>query len=201
MIVRELRFEEIKIRDNLIVYGIIDKLPPSWKEFKKTMHHKQKKTSFEMFIMKIHMDEETKGQDVLLQWEEGNTRRFVEHFSSIASSLTKLSQNKDKFIWSYESAKSFQTSKDQLTSAPILTLPNSLDEFVIYYDTSQIGIDYVLMQHGKLITYASTLLKMHEQNYLNHDLKLAVVMFALKIWWHYLYGIHVDIFTDHKSLK
>src|SRR5688572_18990393 len=57
------------------------------------------------------------------------------------------------------------------------------------------------MQNGKVIAYASRQLKVHEKNYLTHDLELAVVVYALKIWRHYLYGVHVDIFTDHKNLQ
>ncbi|KAL0561236.1 hypothetical protein IC582_001658 [Cucumis melo] len=59
----------------------------------------------------------------------------------------------------------------------------------------------VLMQQGKVVAYASRQLKSHEQNYPTHDLELAAVVFALKIWMHYLYGEKIQIFTDHKSLK
>ena len=58
----------------------------------------------------------------------------------------------------------------------------------------------MLMQHGKVIAYASRKLKVHERNYPTHDLELASVVFALKIWRHYLYGVHVDVYTDHKSI-
>ncbi|WMV37365.1 hypothetical protein MTR67_030750 [Solanum verrucosum] len=61
--------------------------------------------------------------------------------------------------------------------------------------------DYVLMQHGRFIAYASRKLKVHEKNYPNHDLELAAVVFSLKIWRHYLYGVHVDVFYDHNSLQ
>ena len=72
---------------------------------------------------------------------------------------------------------------------------------MIYCDASRIGLGCVLMQHGKVIAYASRQLKNHEKNYPIHDLVLTAVVFALKIWRHYLYGVHVDIFTDHKSLQ
>ena len=57
------------------------------------------------------------------------------------------------------------------------------------------------MQKGKVIAYASKQLKIYEKNYLTHDLELAAVVFALKLWRHYLYGVHIDVFTDHKSLQ
>ena len=57
------------------------------------------------------------------------------------------------------------------------------------------------MQRGKVIAYASRQLKEHEKNYPTHDLELAAVIFALKLWRHYLYGTKCTLFTDHKSLK
>ena len=71
----------------------------------------------------------------------------------------------------------------------------------MYYDASRMDLGYVLIQHGKVIAYASRKLRPHEKNYPTHDLELAAVIFALKIWRHYLYGVHVDIYTDHKSLQ
>nr|GFA76486.1 putative reverse transcriptase domain-containing protein [Tanacetum cinerariifolium] len=73
--------------------------------------------------------------------------------------------------------------------------------YQIYSDASKKGLGCVLMQHGKVIAYASRQLKPYEENYPTHDLELAAVIFALKIWRHYLYGETCDIFTDHKSLK
>ncbi|KAL4039223.1 hypothetical protein IC575_002872 [Cucumis melo] len=58
-----------------------------------------------------------------------------------------------------------------------------------------------VVSKGKVVAYASRQLKSHEQNYPTHDLELAAVVFALKIWRHYLYGEKIQIFTDHKSLK
>nr|GFB98964.1 reverse transcriptase [Tanacetum cinerariifolium] len=90
---------------------------------------------------------------------------------------------------------------ERLVSAPILTLPSGSGGFQIYSDASKKGLGCVLMQHGKVIAYASRQLKPYEVNYPTHDLELAAVVFALKIWRHYLYGESCDIFTNHKSLK
>ena len=86
-------------------------------------------------------------------------------------------------------------------TAPILTLPDGTGGFSVYCDASGRGLGCVLMQHGKVIAYASRQLCDHERNYPTHDLELAAVVFALKLWRHYLYGDRVEIFTDHKSLK
>ncbi|GKC91338.1 putative reverse transcriptase domain-containing protein [Tanacetum coccineum] len=74
-------------------------------------------------------------------------------------------------------------------------------DFVVYCDASGIGLGCVLMQRGKVIAYASRQLKIHEKNYTTHDLELGAVVFALKIWRHYLHGTKSDIYTDHKSLQ
>jgi hypothetical protein len=71
----------------------------------------------------------------------------------------------------------------------------------VYCDASHLGIGCILMQEGKVIAYASRKLQKHEKNYPTHDLKLAVVVHALKIWRHYMIGNKCNIFTDHKSLK
>ena len=85
--------------------------------------------------------------------------------------------------------------------APMLALSTPRVEYVVFSDASQQGLGCVLMQNGRIIVYASRQLKKHEANYPTHDLKLAAVVFALKIWRHYLYGETCRIFTDHKSLK
>ncbi|KAL0533445.1 hypothetical protein IC582_030285 [Cucumis melo] len=89
----------------------------------------------------------------------------------------------------------------KLVTAPVLTVPDGSGSFVIYSDASKKGLGCVLMQQGKVVAYASRQLKSHEQNYPTHDLELAAVVFALKIWRHYLYGEKIQILTDHKSLK
>ncbi|KAA0058528.1 DNA/RNA polymerases superfamily protein [Cucumis melo var. makuwa] len=96
---------------------------------------------------------------------------------------------------------SFQQLKQKLVTAPVLTVSDGSGSFVIYSDASKTGLGCVLMQQGKVVAYASRQLKSHEQNYPTHDLELAAVVFALKIWRHYLYGEKIQIFTDHKSLK
>ncbi|GJW36756.1 putative reverse transcriptase domain-containing protein [Tanacetum coccineum] len=110
----------------------------------------------------------------------GYYRRFIEGFSKIAKPMTKLTQ------------------KD---SAPILALPEGSEDFIAYCDASKKGLGAVLMQREKVISYASRQLKIHEKNYTTHDLELGAVVFALKIWRHYLYGTKCTVFTDHKSLQ
>ncbi|GJZ53449.1 putative reverse transcriptase domain-containing protein [Tanacetum coccineum] len=91
--------------------------------------------------------------------------------------------------------------KQKLCEAPILALPEGKDNFVVYCDASLQGLGAVLMQREKVIAYASRELKPHEENYTTHDLELGAVIFALKIWRHYLYGTKCIVFTDHKSLQ
>ncbi|KAL0536214.1 hypothetical protein IC582_025155 [Cucumis melo] len=131
----------------------------------------------------------------------GYYRRFVENFSRIATPLTQLTRKGTPFVWSKACEDSFQNLKQKLVTAPVLTVPDGSGSFVIYSDASKKGLGCVLMQQGKVVAYASRQLKSHEQNYPTHDLELAAVVFALKIWRHYLYGEKIQIFTDHKSLK
>ncbi|GJW00194.1 putative reverse transcriptase domain-containing protein [Tanacetum coccineum] len=88
-----------------------------------------------------------------------------------------------------------------ILSAPILALPEGSEDFIAYCDASKKGLGAVLMQREKVISYASRQLKIHEKNYTTHDLELGAVVFALKIWRHYLYGTKCTVFTDHKSLQ
>ena len=91
--------------------------------------------------------------------------------------------------------------KCRLTSAPILIIPSSGEPLVIFSTASKVGLGAVLMQDGKVVAYGSRQLKDHEKNYPTHDLEMAAVVFALKIWRHYLYGVRCEIYTDHKILK
>ena len=131
----------------------------------------------------------------------GYYRRFVRGFSVIASPLTKLLRKGIKFEWTAKCQNSFEQLKGMLVEAPVLTQPTPGKEYTLYSDASCIGLGCVLMQDGKVVAYASRQLKPHEQSYPTHDLELAAVVFALKIWRHYLYGEKCRIYTDHKSLK
>src|SRR5262249_59328362 len=108
----------------------------------------------------------------------GYYRRFIQGFSSLAAPLTHLTWKNVKFVWSQECDQSFQELKARLTSAPVLSLPDGSGGFVIYADASRLGLGCVLMQHGKVIAYASRQLKDHELNYPTHDLELAAVVYA-----------------------
>ena len=114
-------------------------------------------------------------------------RKFVEGFSKIATPLTKLTRKEEKFIWSEACQNSFDELKQRLTTAPVLTLPSGSEGFTVYCDASRQGLGCVLMQHDRVIAYASRQFKKHEVNYPTHDLELAAVVFALRIWRHYLY--------------
>ena len=107
----------------------------------------------------------------------------------------------EKFVWNKEREKSFEELKQCLVSAPILTLPSGSGGFQIYSDASKKGLGCVLMQHGKVIAYASRQLKPYEVNYPTHDLELAAVMLALKLLRHYLIGRRFELGTYHQSLK
>ncbi|GJR53977.1 putative reverse transcriptase domain-containing protein [Tanacetum coccineum] len=110
-------------------------------------------------------------------------------------------QTHSNYIWGEEQESAFQLLKQKLCEAPILALPEGNDNFVVYCDASLQGLGAVLMQREKVIAYASRQLKPHEENYTTHDLELGAVIFALKIWRHYLYGTKCTVFTDHKSLQ
>ncbi|KAF5779194.1 putative nucleotidyltransferase, Ribonuclease H [Helianthus annuus] len=131
----------------------------------------------------------------------GYYRRFIENFSKIAQPLTALTQKDKKYDWGVKQEEAFQLLKSKLCDAPILSLPEGTEDFVVYCDASRQGLGCVLMQRQKFIAYASRQLKVHERNYTTHDLELGAVVFALKIWRHYLYGTRCTIFTDHKSLQ
>ncbi|GJY38705.1 putative reverse transcriptase domain-containing protein [Tanacetum coccineum] len=105
------------------------------------------------------------------------------------------------FDWGEEQELAFQTLKGKLCNAPVLALPDGPEDFVVYCDASGLGLGCLLMQRGKVIAYASRQLKIHEKNYTTHDYELGAVVFALKIWRHYLYGTRsrrwIELFSDY----
>ena len=103
-------------------------------------------------------------------------------FFVIASPLTKLLRKGVKFELTDKCQNSLEQLKEMLVEAPVLTQPTSGKEYTLYSDASGIGLGCVLMQDGKVVAYASRQLKPHEQSYPNHDLDLAAIVFALKIW-------------------
>lgn len=125
----------------------------------------------------------------------------MKDFSSIAAPITKLTRKGLAFEWSKDCEGSFQELKYHLSHASVPALPDESGEYEVYTDASHQGLGCALMQHGKLITYASRQLKCHEDNYPTHDLELAAVVFSLKLWRHYLYGETCRIFSDRKILK
>jgi len=125
----------------------------------------------------------------------------MDGFSKIVASITNLIRKEVKFEWTVKCEESSQELKDRLTSILVLAILGGPKGFIVYTNASKIGMGCMLMQHGRVIAYGLRQLKRHEINYLTHDLELAAVIYALKLWRHYLYGETFDVFIDHKSLK
>jgi hypothetical protein len=131
----------------------------------------------------------------------GYYRRFIEGFSKIAKPTTSLLEKGKEFKWTDKCQESFDQLRSKLMAAPVLIMLDLQKIFDIYCDASRQGLGCVLMQEGHVIAYASHQLRKHELNYPTHDLELAVVLHALKIWRHYIMGTKCRIYTDHNSLK
>jgi hypothetical protein len=131
----------------------------------------------------------------------GYYQRFIEGFSKISKPMMELLEKDKQFKWTPVYESSFQELKKHLTTALVLVMPNMEKPFSIYCDVSGEGLGCVLMQDGRVVAYASRQLRKHEVNYPTHDLELAAVVHALKIWRHYLMGKRCELYKDHKSLK
>ena len=131
----------------------------------------------------------------------GYYRRFIKDFSRLAAPMTKLTRKEVKFEWNDSCERAFQELKRRLTLAPIMVVPEWGQEYSVYCDASKDELGCVLMQSERVVAYGSRQLKNHEQNYPTHDMELAAIVFALKIWRHYLYGEEFEVYSDHKSLK
>ncbi|GKE28601.1 retrotransposon protein, putative, ty3-gypsy subclass [Tanacetum coccineum] len=126
-----------------------------------------------------------------------NKEEHEEHLKLILELLKKGGV----FDWGEKEEAAFQLIKQKLCIAPILAFPKGSENFIVYYNASHKGLGVVLMQNDKVIAYASRQLKIHEKNYTTHDLELRAVVFAFKMWRHYLYETRCTVFTDHKSLQ
>ncbi|XP_012436998.1 uncharacterized protein LOC105763341 [Gossypium raimondii] len=118
-------------------------------------------------------------------------RRFVEGFSLITAPMTKLLRKSAPFKWTEEQQASFEKLKSVLTRVPVLIQPEIGKDYVVYSDVSHIDLGCVLMEDGKVAAYALRQLKSHECNYLAHKIKLAIMVFSLTIWRHYLDKLRV----------
>ncbi|KAJ9541886.1 LOW QUALITY PROTEIN: hypothetical protein OSB04_028392 [Centaurea solstitialis] len=138
------------------------------------------------------------------EWHNGRSGENIRShadFSKIALPLTKLTKKSVAFSWGSKQQEAFDELRRRLCEVPVLTLPEWVEDMVVYCDASHQGLGAVLMQRGKVIAYASRQLKPHEGNYPTHDLELGAVVFALKMCRHYLYGVNCSIYNDYKSLK
>ena len=115
--------------------------------------------------------------------------------------MMRLTWKEVKFDWDDRCEEAFQELKRRLTSALILIVPDMGQGYTLYCDASRARLGCVLIQSGRVVAYGSLQLKNHEQNYPTHDMELAAVVFALKIWRHYLNGKEFEVYSDHKSLK
>jgi hypothetical protein len=119
-------------------------------------------------------------------WIAGYYRQFIPDFSKIAKPMTELLKKEIKFRWDDKCENAFHTLRKLLTTAPVLAQPDNTQPFDVYCDASGTGLGCVLMQNNRVIAYASRALWNHEQKYPTHDLELAAVIHALKIWRHHL---------------
>jgi hypothetical protein len=131
----------------------------------------------------------------------GYYQRFIEGFSKISKPMTELLEKDKQFEWTPACEPSFQELKKRLMTTPVLVMPDMEKPFSIYCDVLGQGLGCVLMQDGCVVAYASQQLRKHEVNYRTHDLELAAVVHALKIWRHYLMGKRCELYMNHKSLK
>ena len=115
--------------------------------------------------------------------------------------MMELLKKDTKFKWTEDCEVSFLELKKHLFTATVLILPDIRKDFQVYCDASRRGLGGVLMQDGRVVSYASQQLRPHELNYAPHDLELAAVVHALKTWRHFLIKNRCDVYTDHKSLK
>ena len=131
----------------------------------------------------------------------GWCRVFIKNYALIAGPLTELTKKDEAFIWTDKRELAFTKMKEILASKPVLKMPNFDKTFEVIVDACGQGVGGILQQEHHPIAYESRQLRIHEKNYLTHDLELLAVIHALKKWRHYLLGQTFELVTDHKSLK
>jgi hypothetical protein len=131
----------------------------------------------------------------------GYPRLFVEGFSKIENPITELQKKNKKFVWTEKCTEEFQRLKELLTTTPILKIPDMDTDFLVCTDTSTKGLGKVLMQDGRVIAYVLRKLRRHEENYATHDLELLAIVYALRVWRHYLIGRKFELKTNHCRLQ
>jgi hypothetical protein len=131
----------------------------------------------------------------------GYYRWFIDGFSKIANPITELQKKNKKFVWTKKCMEEFHRLKELLTIEPILKVPDMDTDFLVCTDTSKEGLGGVFMQDRRVIAYISRKLRRHEENYMTHDLELLPIVYALKVWRHYLVGQKFELKTDHCGLQ
>ena len=131
----------------------------------------------------------------------GFYRRFIKGLSNVAHSINSLKRKGIKFEWTPRCEERFQQLKNLLTSAPVLKVADQEKDFVVCTDACGQGLGGVLMPDNHIVCYESRKLKEHEKNYVTHDLELAAIIHALKMWRHYFMGRRFELRTDHCGLK
>ena len=144
--------------------------------------------------------------EVVMRWERPKSvleicsfLGFIEDFSWLVVSMTRLTRKGVKFEWD-DLCEIPRVDKEAYFSS-YFDSPETGMRYMVYCDAFRDGLGCVLMQSGKIVDYGSRHLKNHEQNYPIHDLELVAIVFALKIWCHYMYGEQFEVFSDHKSLR
>jgi hypothetical protein len=125
---------------------------------------------------------------------------FVEGFSKIENPITELQKKNKKFVCTEKCTEAFQRLKEMLTTTPILKVPNMDTDFLVCTDTSKEGLCRVLMQYGRVIAYISRKFRRHEENYAMHYLELLAIVYALRVWRHYVIGRKFELKMDHYRL-
>jgi hypothetical protein len=131
----------------------------------------------------------------------GYYRIFIKGFSNIGCPIITLQKKGTKFTWTQKCEERFQTLKHLLTHAPVLKVVDPEADFLMCTDAYKEGLGGVLMQGGSVVCYESRKLKEHDVNYVTHDLELAAIVHALKMWRHYLLGIKFVLMIDHCGLR